>query len=209
MTSRSVCRARRRSNIHDRRDRRQRRLRVVRSHAVDLDRHARRVAHVAASRRQIRMALTPLLNHWWNVPLYVSSRGLTTSLMHTGGRGHNRRPNPTCSPGTSIGRGLLCRDVGRARGPRRPRHGVPAPIGGGRGHPVRSRPTTPLLRPRRRPPSLVGARTNRPRVDGVPGSLHRQGLNRQPRAPRRSRNMPRPTPRVRAQVGLGSSSRDA
>lgn len=28
-----------------------------------------------------RMALTPLQNHWWNVPLYVSVRGLTTSPM--------------------------------------------------------------------------------------------------------------------------------
>jgi hypothetical protein len=28
-----------------------------------------------------RMALTPLRNHWWNVPLYVSARGLTTSPM--------------------------------------------------------------------------------------------------------------------------------
>ena len=27
----------------------------------------------------IRMTLTPLINHWWNVPLYVSARGLTTS----------------------------------------------------------------------------------------------------------------------------------
>ncbi len=27
----------------------------------------------------IRMTLTPLVNHWWNVPLYVSARGLTTS----------------------------------------------------------------------------------------------------------------------------------
>ena len=31
---------------------------------------------------KIRMALTPLINHWWNVPLYVSGRGFTTSLMH-------------------------------------------------------------------------------------------------------------------------------
>lgn len=30
---------------------------------------------------KVRMALTPLINHWWNVPLYVSARGLTTSLM--------------------------------------------------------------------------------------------------------------------------------
>jgi hypothetical protein len=28
-----------------------------------------------------RLALTPLVNHWWNVPLYVNARGLTTSLM--------------------------------------------------------------------------------------------------------------------------------
>jgi enamine deaminase RidA (YjgF/YER057c/UK114 family) len=28
-----------------------------------------------------RLALTPTLNHWWNVPLYVSSRGLTTSAI--------------------------------------------------------------------------------------------------------------------------------
>ncbi len=27
----------------------------------------------------VRMALTPLVNHWWNVPLYVCARGLTTS----------------------------------------------------------------------------------------------------------------------------------
>jgi len=30
---------------------------------------------------KIRLALTPLVNHWWNVPLYVTSRGLTTSAM--------------------------------------------------------------------------------------------------------------------------------
>ena len=28
---------------------------------------------------KIRLQLTPRLNHWWNVPLYVNSRGLTTS----------------------------------------------------------------------------------------------------------------------------------
>jgi hypothetical protein len=30
---------------------------------------------------KIRMAQTPPLNHWWNVPLYVTARGLTTSVM--------------------------------------------------------------------------------------------------------------------------------
>ena len=28
-----------------------------------------------------RLALTPMQNHWWNVPLYVTARGLTTSAM--------------------------------------------------------------------------------------------------------------------------------
>jgi Family of unknown function (DUF5996) len=28
-----------------------------------------------------RLALTPMQNHWWSVPLYVSARGLTTSAM--------------------------------------------------------------------------------------------------------------------------------
>ena len=34
---------------------------------------------------KIRLALTPKVNHWWNVPLYVSVRGLTTSAMPYGG----------------------------------------------------------------------------------------------------------------------------
>ena len=33
---------------------------------------------------KIRLRLTPLVNHWWNVPLYVSARGLTTSRMAYG-----------------------------------------------------------------------------------------------------------------------------
>ena len=28
---------------------------------------------------KVRLALTPLINHWWNVPLYVNARGLTTA----------------------------------------------------------------------------------------------------------------------------------
>jgi hypothetical protein len=35
---------------------------------------------------KVRMANTPLINHWWNVPLYLTVRGLTTSLMqHSAG----------------------------------------------------------------------------------------------------------------------------
>jgi len=35
---------------------------------------------------KIRMELTPLVNHWWNVPFYLSSRGLTTSTIPYGDR---------------------------------------------------------------------------------------------------------------------------
>src|ERR1700733_8389389 len=28
---------------------------------------------------KVRLALSPRVNHWWEVPLYVSARGLTTS----------------------------------------------------------------------------------------------------------------------------------
>ena len=30
---------------------------------------------------KVRLRLTPLVNHWWNVPLYVNARGLTTSRI--------------------------------------------------------------------------------------------------------------------------------
>jgi Family of unknown function (DUF5996) len=44
---------------------------------------------------KIRLALTPRMNEWWNVPLYVTTRGLTTSPMpyqdgHDGHDGHDR-----------------------------------------------------------------------------------------------------------------------
>ncbi len=35
---------------------------------------------------KIRLALTPRMNEWWNVPLYVTTRGLTTSPMPYGDR---------------------------------------------------------------------------------------------------------------------------
>jgi hypothetical protein len=35
---------------------------------------------------KIRLELTPKVNHWWNVPLYVSSRGLNTSIIPYGNR---------------------------------------------------------------------------------------------------------------------------
>ncbi|MGB7149768.1 MAG: DUF5996 family protein, partial [Terriglobales bacterium] len=35
---------------------------------------------------KVRLRLTPLVNHWWNVPLYVTARGLTTSRIPYGQR---------------------------------------------------------------------------------------------------------------------------
>jgi hypothetical protein len=35
---------------------------------------------------KVRLALEPLVNHWWQIPLYVSARGLTTSLVHAADR---------------------------------------------------------------------------------------------------------------------------
>src|SRR6185437_14138330 len=33
---------------------------------------------------KVRLGLEPMVNHWWQVPLYVSVRGLTTGLMPAG-----------------------------------------------------------------------------------------------------------------------------
>jgi hypothetical protein len=35
---------------------------------------------------KIRLAQAPMINHWWQVPLYVTSRGLTTSPIPDGAR---------------------------------------------------------------------------------------------------------------------------
>jgi Family of unknown function (DUF5996) len=35
---------------------------------------------------KVRLRLAPLVNHWWNVPLYVTASGLTTSRMPYGDR---------------------------------------------------------------------------------------------------------------------------
>src|SRR5215213_10180630 len=33
---------------------------------------------------KVRLVLTPKINHWWNVPLYVTTRGLTTTTIPHG-----------------------------------------------------------------------------------------------------------------------------
>jgi len=35
---------------------------------------------------KVRLVQSPLVNHWWNVPLYVTPRGLTTSIIPHGSR---------------------------------------------------------------------------------------------------------------------------
>jgi hypothetical protein len=40
---------------------------------------------------KVRLRLTPLVNHWWNVPLYVTARGLTTSRIAYGDRAFELR----------------------------------------------------------------------------------------------------------------------
>jgi hypothetical protein len=40
---------------------------------------------------KVRLKLTPLVNHWWNVPLYVTARGLTTSRIPYGPRAFDLR----------------------------------------------------------------------------------------------------------------------
>jgi Family of unknown function (DUF5996) len=63
---------------------------------------------------KVRLALTPRVNHWWNVTLYVTARGLTTSLMPYGstafemvfdfGR-HELAIEPVGRPGSAIALG--------------------------------------------------------------------------------------------------------
>ena len=35
---------------------------------------------------KVRLKLSPLVNHWWNVPFYITARGMTTSAMPYGQR---------------------------------------------------------------------------------------------------------------------------
>src|SRR5271169_6660137 len=40
---------------------------------------------------KVRLSLTPIVNHWWNVPLYVTARGLSTSRIPYGRRAFELR----------------------------------------------------------------------------------------------------------------------
>ena len=67
---------------------------------------------------KVRMALTPAVNHWWHVPLYVTARGLTTSPMPVGGRSVeiafdfiDHRLSVQCSDGRADGFALAAMSV--------------------------------------------------------------------------------------------------
>jgi hypothetical protein len=48
---------------------------------------------------KVRLKLCPLVNHWWNVPFYVTARGMTTSAMpYAEGASESAVPEPI--PGT-------------------------------------------------------------------------------------------------------------
>ena len=145
---------------------------------------------------KIRLALEPMVNHWWQVTLYVSARGLTTSLMHASDRGLEiefdfvdhvapDRARPTASIREIRARArarwpsfYASNDDG-ARGPRRPVSIVARPVevrSPSRSRRTRSTaPTTPAAAQ----PVLAGTAPGPPRDERIPGPLHRQG---QPRA---------------------------
>jgi hypothetical protein len=67
---------------------------------------------------KIRLAQAPLINHWWQVPLYVTARGLTTSPMPYGARSFqidfdfiDHRLVIACSDGRTTGFALAPRSV--------------------------------------------------------------------------------------------------
>ena len=141
---------------------------------------------------KIRLAQTPWTNHSWHVPLYVTSRGLTTSPIPYGdahlrddvrfrrSAASDRRPANGRSrvdrARAAHRRGFLSRGVRTAR----PALGLDVGI---RTMPCEIPDAIPFeqdhehatLRCGARDPLLAGAGAGRPGVQGVPRALHRQG----------------------------------
>ncbi len=142
-----------------------------------------------------RLALAPMENHWWQVALYVTPRGLTTSAMpsrHPHVRGGLRLPRPP-----PVRESQRRRDAPRSRSCRRSvadfyaAYMATAAIAGARGpdpaHAGRGRDRHPV-RPDREHASYDADAANRcwrllvagrPRAQAVPRPFRRQG---QPRA---------------------------
>ena len=139
---------------------------------------------------KVRMALEPMVNHWWQVTLYVSARGLTTSLMHAGSTGsrdrvrprrprarhaHVGRPAPSRDARAALGCQLLRGHDGRARRAGRASEDLSAAGRGRRSDPVRRRRVSTV---RTTPPQCSGSgwrSSNAHRVMArFRGALHRQ-----------------------------------
>ena len=142
---------------------------------------------------KVRMALTPLVNHWWNVPLYVTRAASRRRRLPHGARtfeiafdfvDHQLRIETSDGATERI---ALAAHVGgrflrRAHGPAaasRHRGRTSGPC------PARSRTPFPSSRTghaqydrRHGAAILAGAGAGRPRVQALPRPLHRQGQSR-------------------------------
>ena len=139
---------------------------------------------------KVRLALAPPLNHWWHVPLYVTARGLTTSPIPYGDREFqvdfdfvDHRLQVTDGDPGAFSMALEPRSVARfyreflagLRSPRHRRRHLPPSGGGRRRHPVRSGRGACLVRPAPRAAAVAGVGPGRPRAEGLPDGLRRQG----------------------------------
>jgi Family of unknown function (DUF5996) len=59
---------------------------MARTAAGGMAGYIRYAPHVDAGRGKVRLALSSHVNHWWEVPLYISARGLSTSPIPYGDR---------------------------------------------------------------------------------------------------------------------------
>ncbi len=138
---------------------------------------------------KVRLALSPLQAHWWNVPFYVSARGLNTSAMPYGAdfleiefdfvnhellfrtstglsastplRAQSVADFYTDFQKTLADLGVHVTHLRHAGRSRQP-------------HPLRRRHRARLLRPRRRAPLLAHPHPDRPGLPEILLALHRQ-----------------------------------
>ena len=120
---------------------------------------------------KVSLANAPLVNHWWNCPLRVTARGLSTSLMpHPGGQRfqidfdfqvHRLEVVSTSGAARSFGLDSLSvadfyTTAAALSGRAGPRHGILARSGGDRrGSSLRRRPDACIVRRRAGPPFLA------------------------------------------------------
>ena len=142
---------------------------------------------------KIRLKRAPMTNHWWQVSLSVTSRGLTTSPMPYGSRAFQidfdfitHELLVTTDSGDTRSLALKPRSVAdfygetisvlKSLGLTVDIWTTPVEIAGA--HPLRAGPCARILRSRLRAPVLEGSRADRPRAEGLSRPLHRQGKPR-------------------------------